>query len=80
MKVVEGPKFFLAAPVAGGLDDQTPVITHGAGTWLLDSKAEKMLKDCLLLADASLDVVYFLKTYKPYIYILHIFCLSSNTM
>ena len=57
VKVVEGPKFFLAAPVAGALDDQTPVITHGAGTWLLDSKAEKMLKDCLLLADASLDAI-----------------------
>jgi len=81
VKVVEGPKFFLAAPVAGALDDQTPVITHGAGTWLLDSKAEKMLKDCLLLADASLDVVYFLKTYKPYIYTSYIlFVIQHHVM
>ena len=46
IKVVEGPKFFLCAPVAGTFDcNEGPVLSHGAGSWLLDTKAEKMLQD-----------------------------------
>eukprot|EP00438_Fugacium_kawagutii_P012420 Skav215474 [mRNA] locus=scaffold1089:880060:886109:- [translate_table: standard] len=46
IKVVEGPKMFLCAPVAGAMDcNETPLLSHGAGTWLLDNKAEKMMKD-----------------------------------
>lgn len=46
IKVVEGPKMFVCAPVAGAMDwEETPLLSHGAGAWLLDNKAEKMMKD-----------------------------------
>ena len=46
IKVTEGPKFWLYAPVAGTFDClEFPILAHGAGNWLLDSKAEKALTD-----------------------------------
>eukprot|EP00435_Cladocopium_sp_Y103_P022300 s1179_g5.t1 len=47
LKVVEGPKLFLCAPLAGSLSwDENALVTHGAGQWLLDAKAAKLIEDC----------------------------------
>lgn len=36
---------FVVAKVACTLDDAEPMILHGAGSWLLDDKAESWLKE-----------------------------------
>jgi len=47
-KVVEGPKLFIAAPVAGAFDTESPLLCHGAGAWLLDEKAKKAMQEPIL--------------------------------
>ena len=47
-KVVEGPKLFIAAPVAGAFDTESPLLCHGAGAWLLDEKAKKAMQEPML--------------------------------
>ena len=46
-KVVEGPKLFICACTAGEFSASEPLLCHGAGTWLLDNKAEKAVQDRL---------------------------------
>ena len=50
-KVIEGPKLFVCAVTAGTFDTEQPIILHGAGTWLLDNKAQAAMdnQDCTLL-------------------------------
>ena len=47
-KVVDGPKLFIAAPVADSFGTESPLLCHGAGAWLLDAKAEKAMKESSL--------------------------------
>ena len=41
----------------GCLDTRTPWC-HGAGTWLVEAKAEKYLKDCLALSNSTVPVPF----------------------
>ena len=44
-KVTEGPEFYLCATTAAGsVDTSSPLLTHGGGQWLIDSKAAKALE------------------------------------
>lgn len=44
-QIVEGPKLFLLSTGATEVGSDTPVITYGAGTWLLDAKALNYMQD-----------------------------------
>ena len=43
--VVEGPKLFLVSTGVVEWDTTTPIISYGAGTWLLEAKAEQFWQD-----------------------------------
>ena len=43
--LVEGPKLFVVASGECELDSGTPIVSFGAGTWVLDAKAQNFLDD-----------------------------------
>jgi hypothetical protein len=44
-KITEGPQYYICATTAAGsFGVEEPVFSHGGGTWLLDSKAAKVLQ------------------------------------
>ena len=47
--IVEGPKLFIQGLGDGEWPTSDPILTYGAGSWLLDSKAESYLRDRLSL-------------------------------
>lgn len=48
MVLVEGPKLFILALAESELDGREPILCYGAGTWLLDNKAESLVQDRLM--------------------------------
>ena len=56
--LVPEPQLWVSATGNDGcLDTRTPWC-HGAGTWLVEAKAEKYLKDCLALSNSTVPVPF----------------------